>query len=382
VRALVGTLCAAAAILLSTGPSAFAARAQSDIGTRNPIIIWDGSSDVPVSNGTGDGFTSPLSLMRLASLADYAVLVSDQVPQGFETETPIDVIGVRVFVGSEIFAIGCGAHRVPTPLFCARIQRLDEVVTRPTRDFLGATARPLPVVGLDLVPGELPLLWRFAPAEQAVLAEIIQVLGGDNIRLGFEGNIAKTSITQFRRIVLRDLNLPTAFTRLGVDSVAPAIGTVAGGLSVTITGSNFRAGASVTLGGVPASNVIVVDSSTITATIGSHAPGAVDGVVTNPDANTARLPAAFSYVPDLSNDHFANRFPISGFGSHTAMASGGAATAEPSEPSDLIGVGQGTPSLWWTWTAPCSFEMQSPNAFIDTVGSDFDTVVGVFTGST
>src|SRR5262249_51862644 len=33
------------------------------------------------------------------------------------------------------------------------------------------------------------------------------------------------------------------------------------------------------------------------------------------------------------------------------------------------------------WTAPCSFSVTQPTSFIDTSGSNFDTVLGVFTGS-
>jgi hypothetical protein len=84
-----------------------------------------------------------------------------------------------------------------------------------------------------------------------------------------------------------------------------------------------------------------------------------------------------------SNDNFASRITVAGSGSVlTALGSNVSATAETGEPSDLIDVGSGTPSVWWTWTAPCSFSVTSPTSFIDTIGSDFDTVLGVFTGST
>jgi hypothetical protein len=38
--------------------------------------------------------------------------------------------------------------------------------------------------------------------------------------------------------------------------------------------------------------------------------------------------------------------------------------------------------VWWSWRATCSFTVASPNSLIDTIGSSFDTVLGVFTGST
>jgi hypothetical protein len=49
---------------------------------------------------------------------------------------------------------------------------------------------------------------------------------------------------------------------------------------VTITGTNFAAGAGVTFGGTAATNVVVVNGTTITATTPAHAAGAVTVAVT------------------------------------------------------------------------------------------------------
>jgi hypothetical protein len=76
---------------------------------------------------------------------------------------------------------------------------------------------------------------------------------------------------------------------LGVDEVAPAFVTVAGGDAITITGRDFAAGATVHLGGVPATNVAVLDSTTITATTPSLPAGATDVIVTNPDGGSGTL---------------------------------------------------------------------------------------------
>ncbi len=65
-----------------------------------------------------------------------------------------------------------------------------------------------------------------------------------------------------------------------VSNVSPNNGPVAGGTAVTITGTNFAAGATVTFGGTAASNVVVVSSTSITATTPAHAAGAVTVTVT------------------------------------------------------------------------------------------------------
>src|SRR5882724_13255668 len=81
-----------------------------------------------------------------------------------------------------------------------------------------------------------------------------------------------------------------------VGSVSPSSGTTAGGTAVTITGTNFVTGATVTLGGTAATNVVVVSASQMTATTPAHAAGAVNVVVTNPDTQNGTLTNGFTYT--------------------------------------------------------------------------------------
>jgi hypothetical protein len=78
-------------------------------------------------------------------------------------------------------------------------------------------------------------------------------------------------------------------------SIAPTFGPTAGGTAVTITGTGFMSGATVTIGGVAATAITVVSPTSITATTGAHAFGAVDVVVTNSDTQSATLTGAFTY---------------------------------------------------------------------------------------
>ncbi len=64
---------------------------------------------------------------------------------------------------------------------------------------------------------------------------------------------------------------------------------------MTITGTNFLAPATVTLGGTAATAVAVSSASTITATTPAHAAGAVD-VVVQSNAQTATLAGGYFYV--------------------------------------------------------------------------------------
>lgn len=79
-------------------------------------------------------------------------------------------------------------------------------------------------------------------------------------------------------------------------SITPNSGPPAGGTSVTIIGTGFTAGATLALGGSPATGVTVVDSTTMTAVTGPHTAGTVDVLVTNPDGQSGTLTAAFVYA--------------------------------------------------------------------------------------
>ncbi len=81
-----------------------------------------------------------------------------------------------------------------------------------------------------------------------------------------------------------------------VTSISPTTGSVAGGTSVTITGTGFLTGATVTLGGTAATNVNVVGATSITARTLAHAAGAVNVVVTNGDAQSGTLTNGYTYT--------------------------------------------------------------------------------------
>ncbi len=81
-----------------------------------------------------------------------------------------------------------------------------------------------------------------------------------------------------------------------VKAINPASGPTSGGTAITVGGSNFMDKATLALDGVPASGVKVASGTSINATTGAHAAGAVDVVVTNPDTQSATLTKGFTYV--------------------------------------------------------------------------------------
>jgi glucose/arabinose dehydrogenase len=81
-----------------------------------------------------------------------------------------------------------------------------------------------------------------------------------------------------------------------VTSINPTTGVTTGGTTVTITGTGFLAGASVSFGGTAATGVALVNSTTISASTPAHAAGAVNVVVTNTDAKSGTLTNGYTYT--------------------------------------------------------------------------------------
>ncbi|MHC4529920.1 MAG: IPT/TIG domain-containing protein, partial [Planctomycetota bacterium] len=93
-----------------------------------------------------------------------------------------------------------------------------------------------------------------------------------------------------------------------ISSISPNNGPQAGGTSVTITGTNFTqtlsAGPTVKIGGISASNVVLVSTTSITCNTPAGTPGAKDVVVSMPDyispatsGSSATLTGGFTYNP-------------------------------------------------------------------------------------
>lgn len=74
----------------------------------------------------------------------------------------------------------------------------------------------------------------------------------------------------------------------------------------TALGSEIEEAPSITFDGTPVTNAVFVNSTTLTADTSAHAAGAVDVVVTNPDAQFDTLTNGFSYLgdPDVGTSTF------------------------------------------------------------------------------
>ena len=81
-----------------------------------------------------------------------------------------------------------------------------------------------------------------------------------------------------------------------ISSVSPNSGTTVGGDTVVISGAHFTAGMSVKFGTIAATNVSVVNSTTLSVTTPAGARGMTDVTVTNPLTQSATLTGGFQYL--------------------------------------------------------------------------------------
>ena len=91
-------------------------------------------------------------------------------------------------------------------------------------------------------------------------------------------------------------DLGTQAPLLGITSVSPTNACSNGGTVITITGTNFVGGATVTIGGVSAGFVTYVNTNTLTVVAPASSVGAKNVVVTNPDATSSTLANALNYL--------------------------------------------------------------------------------------
>ena len=81
-----------------------------------------------------------------------------------------------------------------------------------------------------------------------------------------------------------------------LSALSTSSGPVSGGTVVIFAGTGFQMGATLTIGGMAATNVSVLSSTQLTATTPAGSAGTQAVVVTNPDGQSATLPGGFLYT--------------------------------------------------------------------------------------
>ena len=171
-------------------------------------------------------------------------------------------------------------------------------------------------------PSTAPTLTTFSPALGSTAGGTDVTITGTNFKSGVIvrfGTVAATvtSVTATRVIArtpaqaaglvtLTVLNtdgygvqVPNAFTYRApaptIASYAPVRGPASGSTDVTINGTNFQAGVSVSVDSLQAT-IVSVTASRIVARMPAHAPAIVGFTITNPDSQSASRTSAYTYV--------------------------------------------------------------------------------------
>ncbi len=127
-----------------------------------------------------------------------------------------------------------------------------------------------------------------------------------------------------------------AFPPPTVASISPASGDKGGGTTVTIKGTNFAGPTAVTFDDLPATNVTVVDSTTITAVTPAHAVGpATVKVTTNGLTLTVGTPFTYGGTnptptgPTAGPDHLRHAGPGPRWASRSGCTARGGTSRPP-----------------------------------------------------
>ncbi|HKS22368.1 MAG TPA: LamG-like jellyroll fold domain-containing protein [Thermoanaerobaculia bacterium] len=169
------------------------------------------------------------------------------------------------------------------------------------------------------------------------------------------------------------LTLTAGPPSLTVTNVAPSRGGIAGGTTVTVSGTNFASGATVTFGGTNAANVTFNNSTSLTAVTPAHVVGPVDVTVTNPSTQAATLQNGFTFTGLVS--HYS--FDVNGTPGKDVVSSNDA--------TNVVGVTQGGGKVgqagifssgYMDLPAPAAFNLRSGDFTIEAFVNSSSTANG------
>ncbi len=95
---------------------------------------------------------------------------------------------------------------------------------------------------------------------------------------------------------------PGFLSTFKIETVAPSIGVFRGGTTITIQGSGFLPGATVSLGTKACLNVSYISDKKLTCVTPSHQAGAVAVTVANSDSRATTLNAGFEFLGSASGN--------------------------------------------------------------------------------
>jgi hypothetical protein len=265
--------------------------------TPSPTLTTISPASGPVAGGTavtltGTSFAAGTTVTIGGTAATSVVVAS---ATSITAVTPAGTAGardVRVTLsgGQSATLTGGFAYVAPTPTLTA--------VSPASGPTAGGTA--LTLTGTNFAAGATVTVGGIA-ATSVVVSSSTRITavtpagtaGARDVRVTLSGGQSATRTGGFSYVA------PVTPT---LTSLAPVTGRTAGGTAVALAGTNFAAGATVTIGGAPATSVVVLSSTRITAVTPAGTAGARDVRVTLSSGQSATLAGAFTYTSGTSTD--------------------------------------------------------------------------------
>ena len=248
------------------------------------IITWDESVDTDTQNGGG----------RVVTL-----VISSKAKQGFQSSTfyqhqntlrtMAEAVGLTSFPGAAATAVDMAEFFTSTPNTAPIISGISPN-SGPTAGGTSVT-----ISGSGFATGAA-VTFGGTSATNVTVAGSTTITATTPAHASGAVNVVVTNPDATSGTSTGGYTYTASQSPPNVVSISPTSGPTTGGTSVTITGANFVSGATLTMGGTAATNVVVTNSTTITATTPAHAAGAVDVVVTNPGGQSGGKLSAFTYT--------------------------------------------------------------------------------------
>lgn len=262
-----------------TGTGAYTYLASPTFSSINPVSgTTSGGTSVTI---TGTGFTGTSAVTFGGTSATGVVVVSDTTITATTPAHAVGIVDVMVTApGGSVTGTGAYTYVVPPPTFGSIAPTSGPIaggsnVTITGTGFTNATAVTFggtSATGVVVVSDTTITATTPAHAAGAVNV-VITTPGGTTTGTGAYTYVAAPTFV----------------------SITPSSGSVAGGTSVTITGTGFTGATAVTFGGTAATAFTVNSATQISATTPAHAAGAVNVIITAPGGSVTGT-GAYTYV--------------------------------------------------------------------------------------
>jgi hypothetical protein len=277
----------------------------SGLSTASPLDNWIGNSDVSALADSGAALTSTTSLIlgagttatRFTTAGTGFTLRALTGPFSDIVEDSGTSLAVGAYNATAILTNGAWVMQMAafstTGVTYASAPAISTTAPGSGPNLGGTTVT---ITGTNFQPGAVAL---FGTAPGGISGVNCIESGGTTI----------TCLTPADSAGVKDITVVNVDGKLGsalaaytdidvrptIVSVTPSPGPT-NGSAITITGTNFEAGAKVTIGDLPAGDVLVQDSTTITASTPGLPVGPADVTVTNPDTGTITSVGGFTYT--------------------------------------------------------------------------------------